>query len=268
MNIPGASRTVLLLLLTVLVSVTSPAAVRFVGPTSSQPLALSADGSLLLVANAESNTVSLFNVKNDANTLLAKIKVGKEPNGVAVMPAGDFAYVANTVSGTVSVIKLSGATSAVIKTIKVGTEPYPLALTPNGTKLYVGNTRSATVSVIDTVLNKVVKTISNVGFEPRGLGVSNDGDVDDTDETLYVTQFISTPAAGKIDGFDDAKRGHLFAISTANDEITGQIALNPIADTGFKAQGDALRGIPPGPDFVFTTAAYPNQLNNVAIKGD
>src|SRR5438309_10574983 len=71
---------------------------RFVGPTSSQPLALSADDSLLLVANPDNNSVTLFDVKN-GNTKLAEITVGKEPNGVALSPDGARAYVANTIEG-------------------------------------------------------------------------------------------------------------------------------------------------------------------------
>jgi YVTN family beta-propeller protein len=256
-----------LLLLPFVVPTPASAATRFAGPTSSQPLALSADGKFLAVANPDNNTVSLFNVKNDANNRFAKVKVGKEPSGVAVLPNGTRAYAANTVSGSVSVIAIDGDDSKVIATIKVGTEPYALALTPNGKKLYVGNTRSATVSVIDTLQNKVIRTIEEVGFEPRGLAVTNDGDGDDTDETLYVTQFISTPAVGKVDGSDDAKRGRVFAVSTATDKVTAPIILDPLADTGFKAQGDALNHIPPGQDFIFPTGAYPNQLNNVAIKG-
>src|SRR5262249_11496451 len=48
--------------------------------------------------------------------------------------------------------------------------------------------------------------------------------------------------------------------------------LNPIADTGFKAAGDALARIAPpaaptADDFKFVTGAYPNQLNNIAIRG-
>jgi hypothetical protein len=44
----------------------------------------------------------------------------------------------------------------------------------------------------------------------------------------------------------------------------------PLADTGFKAAGDAIGRIPPAnpPVFTFTTGAYPNQLNNLGIKGD
>jgi YVTN family beta-propeller protein len=244
------------------------AATRFAGPTSSQPLALTADGNTLLVVNPDNNTVSLFDVASDHNSLVAKIKVGKEPNGVAVLPGGGTAYVANTVTGTVSVVKLNGAASAVIKTIKAQTEPYGLALTPNGAKLYCSNARAGSVSVIDTTLNKVVKTIDNVSFEPRGVAITNDGDADDEDETVYVTQFLSTPAVGKLDGADDAKRGRVTVISTASDEISGNITLNPLKDTGFKALGDALARIPPGTEFKFKTGAYPNQLNNIAIKGD
>jgi YVTN family beta-propeller protein len=85
--------------------------------------------------------------------------------------------------------------------IPVGTEPYGLALTPYGTKLYVTNARSNSVSVIDTQTNAVIQTIVNVGFEPRGVAITNDGDGDDTNETVYVTQFLSLPVAvGRLDG--------------------------------------------------------------------
>ncbi len=71
---------------------------RFAGPTSSQPMALSADGSLLAVVNPDNDTVSFFDVQSDANRKLAEIAVETEPNSVAVNPAGTRAYVANTVS--------------------------------------------------------------------------------------------------------------------------------------------------------------------------
>jgi YVTN family beta-propeller protein len=67
------------------VSAQSP--IRFTGPTSSQPLALTADDSLLIVANPDNNSVTLFDVKN-ANAKLVEIPVGKEPNGVAIAPDG------------------------------------------------------------------------------------------------------------------------------------------------------------------------------------
>jgi YVTN family beta-propeller protein len=244
---------------------------RFVGPTSSQTLALPADDSFVAVVNPDNNSVTFFDVRLDRNRRLAEVPVQTEPNGVAVLPDGSKAYVANTVSGTVTVIPLhiaNGIISKPTKHIPAGTEPYGLALTPNGTRLYVSNSRSNTVSVIDTSTDTVIQTIQNVGPEPRGIAITNDGDADDADETVYVTQFLSLPVAGKVDGQDDAKAGHVTIISTATNLVTGQVTINPLADTGFNANGDAIARIPIGPNAIFPTGAYPNQLNNIAIKGN
>lgn len=255
-----------------IVSAQSPA--RFTGPVNSQPLALSADDWLLAVANPDNNSVSIFDVRNGANTRVAEVAVGVEPNGVAVSPDGSRIYVANTVTGTVTVLaadRVNAAYGASVATINVGTEPYALALTPSGRKLYVANARSNSISVIDTSTNRVVKTIPDVGPEPRGIAITNNGG-DDSLETVLVTQFLSVPIAGKFDGSDDAKAGHVTIISAATDTVIGQVTLNPIADTGFKSAGDALARIaapaaPVADDFKFVTGAYPNQLNNIAIRG-
>lgn len=244
-------------------------ALRFAGPTSSQSIALSADDEFLAVANPDNNSVSFFDLRQDRNRKLAEVPVQEEPNGVAMLPDGSKAYAANTVSGTVSVISLNirnGIIGRPYYHIPVGTEPYGLALTPNGRKLYVTNARSNSVTVIDTASDTVIKTIENVGVEPRGLAITNNGDVYDDDETVYVTQFLSLPIAGKLDGADDSKAGHVTILSTSTDTVVGEAVINPIADTGFKAQGDAIARIPQGTAFTFTTGAYPNQLNNVAIK--
>lgn len=247
---------------------------RFTGATSSQPLALNADDSLLAVANPDNNSVSIFDLKPASPARLGEIRVGSEPNGVALSPDGSRAYAANSVSGTVSVLTLDPNNpnyGTVTTTIAVGTEPYGLALTPSGRKLYVTNSRSNSVSVIDTATNQVTRTIANAGIEPRGIAITNAGG-DDAQETVYVSQFLSLPVPGKFDGADDAKAGHVTVISAATDTVTGEVVLNPLADTGFKAAGDALARIaapatPTADDFKFVTGAYPNQLNGIAIRG-
>ena len=126
---------------------------RFVGPTSSQTLAISADDGVLAVVNPDNNSVSFFDTRPGTNQRIAEVRVGTEPNSVALKPDGTRAYVANTVSGTVTVLDLDRFKpefGTVAATIQVGTEPYGLALTPNATKLYVANARSNSVSVIDT----------------------------------------------------------------------------------------------------------------------
>jgi YVTN family beta-propeller protein len=80
------------------------------------PLALSADGTRLYVANTTSGTLSVLDVTNPASpSELAKIKVGHEPVGVAVRPKvnpGDanedeLVFVTNHVSDSISVVSRS-----------------------------------------------------------------------------------------------------------------------------------------------------------------
>ncbi len=248
---------------------TPPPTTRFVGATSSQPLALSANGDVLAVVNPDNDSASFFDLRGDANLRFGLVATQTEPWGVAVMPDGRRAYVANAVSGTVSVIDLDVTTGTVTPPttqIVVGTEPASLVLAPNGSRLYVANARSNTVSVIDTSTNAVVATRA-VGLEPRGLAITHDGDADDTDEKLYVTSFLAYPIAGRAPGRDDAGEGHVTVISTATDTVIGTAIVQPIANTGFNANGDALARVAPGASFTFPTGAYPNQLNNVAIHG-
>ena len=250
-------------------------AARFAGPTKSSPLALSADDSLLAVANPDANTVSLFDVGADRNVPLGEFAVGREPNGVAISPDGGFVYVVNSVDGTVSVLEVDLAqeiVAEVVATLEVGTEPYGIALTPNGEKAYVTNARSNSFSVIDTATNTVATTITNigpsVGAEPRGIAITNNGNEVDSDETVYITHFYSFANQGKLDGEDDSKTGLVTKIATQSDSVIGQIVLTNMADTGFKATGDAINRIAPGQQPNFVTGAYPNQMQAVAIKGD
>ena len=98
--------------------------------------------------------------------------------------------VSNTVTGTVSVIPLLGGLMPAkwCADIAVGTEPRAIAVTPNGTRLYVTNHTDGTVSVIDVASRQVTATVQ-VGFNPAAVAITNDGDSDDTDETVCVAQF-------------------------------------------------------------------------------
>ncbi|HTS27110.1 MAG TPA: beta-propeller fold lactonase family protein, partial [Bryobacteraceae bacterium] len=244
------------------------------GPYSNQPIALSRDDSTLAVANPDLNTVTIFQVAGDKNTKVAEVPVGKEPAGVAWSADGTTLYVANQADGTVALVSQYNGSYQVTSTITVGTEPHGMVMSASGKKLYVTNTRSNNVSVIDTTLNYVNSVISNVGPEPRGIAITHGANVTDNNQVVYVTDFLALPAGnGKPDGFDDAKTGFVTAISVANDAVIGSIQLGTVADTGFKAAGDALQHIaapanPATTDFTFTTGAYPNQLNNLATHGN
>jgi YVTN family beta-propeller protein len=240
------------------------------GSTSSGPIQITSDDDDIWVANPDRNSVTRIEVKKDKNRKDDEIKVGREPHGIAISPDDKYVYVANTQSGTVSVIKADSHHPRVWRTIRVGTEPYALALTPNGDKLYCANARSNDISVIDTDRLKVVRTLDSedgVGLEPRALAITNDGDGSDTDEKLYVAQFLGVDKPGKTIGADDYKEAHVSVFSTKKDRFLRTVVLNPIDNVGFNASGNALAGIAPGANFNQPTGAFPNQLNSVVIKG-
>jgi YVTN family beta-propeller protein len=228
------------------------------GPTSSSPIALTHDDRFVWTLNRDNNTVSVIEVAGDLNLKRAEVSVGAEPRTIAITPNDAKAYVTNMAAGTVSVINT--ALRKQTRVIRVGTEPFGCALTPDGAKLYVTNFTSDSVSVIDTTTDAVVRTIQ-VGPKPRGIAINSDG-------TVYVTQFLAQLRAGGVEGADDGKEGRVTVINSATDTVTGTVVLNPLADTGFKAAGDALGRIPPGASFTFTTGAFPNLLQSVVLRGD
>lgn len=237
-------------------------------PTNSGPISLTSDDRYIWVVNPDNNSVTVMNVDGDINVKEEEIRVGKEPNNLAISPDNRWVYVSNSVSGTVSVI--NARARRVVAEIRVGTEPYGLAFTPNGDKLYVANATSNDISVIDPYRWRVVKTIENVGLQPRGIAITNDGDDDDYDEKVYVTQFFAHQRPNTIIGADDYKEGRVTVISTKRDRVIKEITLDPMADTGFNSNGSALKRIPATNPATFTvpTGAFPNMLNAVVIKGD
>lgn len=237
-------------------------------PTASGPIAITSDDRWVWVVNPDNNSVSIINVRDDANVKDGEIRVGREPNNLAISPDNNWVAVSNTVSGTVSIIH--ARLRRILVNLRVGTEPYGLAFTPNGDKLYVANATSNDVSVIDTRRWRVVRTIRNVGLQPRGIAITNNGDARDDDEKVYVTQFFAVNRPGTVIGADDYKEGRVTVISTRNDRVIKEISLAPMADVGFNANGSALKRIPATNPATFTvpTGAFPNFLNAIVIKGD
>jgi len=227
----------------------------------SSPIAISPDGTKVVAVNTDTNTISIFEV--GTNGQLTKVKeqgVGTEPRSVAILSNKPWAYVANSVSGTVQVVSLIEPYD-VITTLTVGTEPQAVVASPNGLYVYVANSSSNTVTAIDTNTNIVFATIP-VGRSPRALAITNDGDVEDLDEILYVPNFYARPRAGftppstanlgGTDGaaaaipanstgqvavgegiFDDSREAVIDVVNTGTNQVVDQVILGPVATTGF-----------------------------------
>src|ERR1043166_4775605 len=84
------------------------------------PLAMTPDGTRLLVVNTPNGTLSVFYVAGSTLTLMAEVPVGLEPVSVAVRNNGE-AWVVNWLSDSVSVVDLNRF--KVSRSFDVGDEP-------------------------------------------------------------------------------------------------------------------------------------------------
>src|SRR5262249_39729320 len=129
-----------------------------------------------------------------ASAIVKRVAVGVYPYTTVVSADGSKVYVSNwggnvpgaadftdgmfpvivdrrtgiPVTGTVSVIDTASYTG--VRTIGGGVHPTGMALSPAGDRLYVTNANSDTVSAIDTVTDRVVKTL-----HVSGLGRGHEG---------------------------------------------------------------------------------------------
>ena len=278
-----------------------------VGNNKSSPIDITADGTKVVAANTDADSVTIFRVlQNGRLAKFREVRVGDEPRSVATLLGRPLAYVANSVSGTVTVVNLVDFTKT---TIDVGTEPQAIVASPNGKFIYVANASDNTVQVINTAINRVVKTI-RVGRSPRALAVTNDGDANDRDESLYVANFFARaradfvpPGTGNLGGadgaaaafpagangqpvvgegiFDDSREAVIKVVSLASNTVVDEVVLGPLADTGFNfARGAFVNTTPTdAPRTVFAdggtdgtvaqaTGAFPNMVQSLVLFGD
>lgn len=108
-------------------------------------MVLSPDGSLLYVANANSDMVSVIDVSTDKvlksidTKPVAELPFGSAPNALVIDSSGKTLYVANGANNLLSVIDLS--TDKVIGLIPTGWYPGAVLLNKSGTDLIVANVK-------------------------------------------------------------------------------------------------------------------------------
>jgi YVTN family beta-propeller protein len=212
------------------------------GPSRSTNIALTYDDQRVVVANRDTNTISVIQVRNTAkqDTIikLAEVPVGIEPRCVAITPDNQRAFVTNSVDGTVSAVSLVNFTT--LATISVGNEPRGCALTPSGRYLFVANHTSGTVSVIDTTTYTISQTLT-FGGHPNAIAITNNGHGNDQVETIFVTDFFAhLIPGGPGEGFDSGKQGVVWAFPFSNPSYGTAITLSPLANVGFTADRTAF----------------------------
>jgi len=271
------------LALTLALPAAAGAARRFSTSTYSSPIAMSAGGKLVWVVNPDVDTVSV--IRTADNRVIRTIKVGDEPQGVALDPRNRYAYVANAADSTVTAIRIKNASPKRFHAkidrrvghrgaMTTGAEPWNIVSSPDGRRIFVANSSQDTITVIDStrrprILGSVDIKHSRCNdpdrrrhFQPRGLAVTADS------KKLYVTAFLSFTNPGAKQSDDYAKNGVVcrLNINTRSKRMRGyrpalRITLFP-GLTGFNIDSDPNT---PEPDPV---AAFPNQLQSVVVRGD
>jgi len=248
----------------------SPATPQAIFASKSGTIQISASSRSIFVLNSgtveTTGSLSIFEVRNasgaDVRNKLGQVNVGNHPESVSVNADNTRAYVTNGSDNNVTVIDLTKL--QVLATIPVGAEPRGTALSPSGRTLFVANFSDGTVSVIDTSTNAVTQTISlgpPGGFTPHGLLCTNNGDANDNDETLFVSDFWGRPTQGRnpdnTEGFDDGRQGRIARISLNNSQSSGITLLNSVL-AGFTQDRTLFTpGVAPSPPFKNTFAAPP-----------
>jgi YVTN family beta-propeller protein len=191
------------------------------------------------VVNPDSGSISMV----DSQTLakMSEIPVGYTPWSLAFSPDGRRLYVLDRTGGQLFVVNAQA--QDLCARIPVGPYPAHIALSPGGETLYVTVTNQDEVAVIDTVSLRVADRLS-VSARPFAIAITDDGDGDDDDETIYITHLLAFPNSGAGQGSDDSGLGRVTVVNAGNHEVEEQIALAP------------------------DSHGYPNQLAAISIFGN
>ncbi len=213
--------------------------------SKSSAIAITGDDKYVVAVNPENDSISVFRSSDDTKT--AELPVGDEPVSVVIHPDDNTAFVA--LRGEAKVVKISNirTSPALAGSVNVGSEPTGVALTPTGAKLVVTEFAESRVALIDTA-TMTLSTTKNI-VNPRAVAISNDGDTDDNDEKIVITEFYGR--ATGTEATDSSRTGAVRLFSSSNLADLGEVLFPPVSPGAF---------VP--------TSTGPNQLASLAIAGD
>ena len=122
------------------------------------------------VVNSASGTVTPVNLVT--RHAYAPIRVGSDPQAIAITPDGSTAYVVNSGVGTVTPI--ATATRRAGPAIRVGADPQAIAIAPDGRTAYVTDAGSDAVTPISLATGHAGPPIP-VGADPQAIAITPDG---------------------------------------------------------------------------------------------
>jgi DNA-binding beta-propeller fold protein YncE len=224
--------------------------------SSPTAVALTPDGSTLLVANSGDGTVTPVAIGTGSSGLTfspgTPIAAGSGPDSIAITADGATAYVTDDGSDTVTPITLEGGVDIPGTPLTVAAGPDAIALTPNGELAYV-TSDSGWVTPIITSTNGISTTppAIRIGANPDSIAIAPNG------QTGYVTDSTS----GSITQFaipSDQVGTPINVGSTPN-----AIAISPDGSTAWVA--DNITPTSPAAEYALTPINLSSDTLNASI---
>jgi YVTN family beta-propeller protein len=146
---------------------------------------ISPDGRLF-VANEDSATATVLDLKSGA--IVARVPVGKEPEGVRVAPGGKWVLVTNESDNSISIVDAKSL--QVVKSVTVGKRPRDIAFMPDGKTAYVSGEFDSSLYRIHVPEGHPVERVVQLDKDARPMSVK----LDPQKKRVYV----STGRGGKV----------------------------------------------------------------------
>lgn len=261
---------------------------RFTRHTKGGAIDISEDDTRVVVVNRDTGSLSVLEPTygaadeplkklNEVVHVCNDIEEGDhgEPWQVALTPNGETAFVVcRSEQVVVEVIDIKKPNTRLGRRVSVGSEPTGIALTPRATAAWVANWVDGTLMRIDTAkmsvtdivdLNAALVSGGYLGAvksrkalaHPRSIAITNDGDDDESDESLVVTEYFSQQKEILADdgqNADSARVGILYKLPLASAAGVKLIELS-VSEMRFPdAKNDQAH-------------CFPNQLQSVTING-
>jgi 6-phosphogluconolactonase len=220
---------------------------------SQSSVALSEDGSLLLVTNAGSDELSLFEVSPDGLRLVSRAPSrGSAPTSVTVQ--GEFAYVLNNGEPGINGFSLAGAALTALegssRPLRADADPAQIAFSPDGRTLVVterGTNSISAFTVDDRGYADGPATIASSGATPYGFDFTDEG-------ALVVAEaFGGEAGAAAASSYALAEPGRLAPISASVGDTRSEVCWAATTNDG---------------RFAFLTNFGDGTISSYAIGGD
>ena len=172
-------------------------------------LAIAPDESLALLANSmdwvqdgaawkasPGNDIFVIDLKAKPPALIATVKGGKQPSGMAINRAGNLALVANRADNSITVLSIAGRDVKVVDSVAMGEQVSAVAFTPDGKRAVAAKNVNNKAAMLAIDGDKVTysKYDMLVGLFPYNLGIAPNGKI-----ALTANNGASGSADGNID---------------------------------------------------------------------